>query len=83
MIKKWFIYFSRDKTSLSCEILIPIVLLFIGFGFTNMKFISDPPSIYMNYKTYPFEFPININTGSQSILDNIQPSIYKTNKYYT
>ena len=59
LIKKRFLYFSRDITSLLCELFLPVVIVIIGLSLTKIKFLKDPESLIFSPKVYPEEYKIN------------------------
>ena len=59
LIKKRFIFFSRDLGSLMCQILIPIFLILIAFAFTKINFIPNAQTVDMSNSVYPNNFKIN------------------------
>lgn len=59
LIKKRFIYFSRDMQGLSCQLFVPIILFIIGYLMTTIKMIKDPPALVLNQDVYPYQFKVN------------------------
>ena len=41
LVAKRFLYFSRDRKSLICEIFLPIIIIFLGMSVTKVQFIRQ------------------------------------------
>ena len=84
LIKKRFIFFSRDIGSLMCQIFIPIFLILIAFAFTKINFIPNAQTLDMSTSIYSNNFKINnLNTITSKIVSNFdfqnpKPEIFQS-----
>ena len=72
LIKKRFIYFRRDVKGLICEIVLPIVIIWLGFLVTKIQFIQEAENVTMTPAI--FELPSNevwFNSGFETMTDKI------------
>ena len=82
LMKKRFIYFSRDLGGLICEIILPIAIVIIGLAITKISFINDPPKLTINTDIYGQDFTINEYpqiTTNDDILNQFKPKISEAN----
>jgi ATP-binding cassette subfamily A (ABC1) protein 3 len=49
LCKKRFIYFSRDKRGLVCEMVLPVIIILAGMFMTTLKFIAPPANGILPY----------------------------------
>jgi len=52
MFAKRYYHFSRAKSELFFEIVMPLILLLVGVGFSNVSFFLPPPNVHMTDNTY-------------------------------
>lgn len=79
LIKKRFLYLSRDRGGIMCEIVMPILLVIIGLGLTKIQFVVDSPDLVLspNYLEAS-EFRISDSSGgSNSLTKSIYEQIKK------
>ena len=72
LVRKRFLYFKRDLKSLLCEILLPILIVWIGLAVTRIQFIKLQSRI--EFTPGIWELPTNeiwVNTGFDSFTDKI------------
>ena len=62
LMKKRFIYFSRDIGGLICEIFLPIVIIIIGLSLSKIQFVKDSPKVAITPDIYDNSFLINSYT---------------------
>lgn len=86
LIKKRFIFFSRDKSGIICEIFLPIIIMIIGLALTKINFVNDLPALAISPSIYPNETSFYINQLVQSdgnftsnVLGNFPIPPYKPN----
>ena len=63
LIKKRFIYFRRDKVSLCCEILLPIIIILIGLALSKIEFVKNSPSLVVSPSIYDGVISVNKYPG--------------------
>ena len=66
LIKKRFIYFSRDKSGIICEIFLPIVIIIVGLALTKIKFVTVLPALALTPAIYSNETAFYINQLTQA-----------------
>ena len=59
LMKKRFIYFSRDIGGLICEVFLPIIIVIIGLSLTKINFVKDPSYLDLTPDVYGNDFYIN------------------------
>ena len=55
LIAKRFLYFSRDRKSLICEIFLPIIIIFLGMSVTKVQFIRQTEDLAYNPSIFGME----------------------------
>lgn len=55
LYKKRLILYRRSYKSLIIEILIPVVLVMIGFGFSKIQFFINSPERNLSTSNYPYK----------------------------
>jgi len=53
MFEKKFHYFKRDKKGLFCEILFPLLMMFIPLYFNKYADRPPPPTLLLDGSVYP------------------------------
>jgi hypothetical protein len=53
MFEKKFHYFKRDKKSLCCEIVFPLLMMFIPLYFNKYADRPPPPTLLLDGSIYP------------------------------
>ena len=66
LVRKRFIYFKRDRKSLICEILLPIVIIFLGMSVTKIQFIRSTSDQNYNPSIFGEETQLWVNDQSTS-----------------
>jgi ATP-binding cassette, subfamily A (ABC1), member 3 len=72
LIKKRVICFKRDVKSLICEIILPIIIIWVGLAFTRIQIIKQQPRVEFTPKIWGL--PTNeiwVNTGFELVTDKI------------
>lgn len=50
---KRFIYFSRDKSSIICQVILPILIIILGLLLSKIQFIKTYPALEISTTIYP------------------------------
>jgi ATP-binding cassette subfamily A (ABC1) protein 3 len=72
LTKKRFIYFKRDIKGLVCEIVLPIIIIWLGLSVTTIQILTEEDPISLTPKLW--NFPSNeiwINAGMETLTDKI------------
>lgn len=68
LVAKRFLYFSRDRKSLICEIILPIIIIFFGMSVTKLQFIRPTSSLIYDPKIFGIESQLWVNgNGNDSV----------------
>lgn len=70
LVKKRFIYFKRDVKGLICEIVLPIIIIWLGLAVTKIQIIREAETA--SYTPALFDFPTNeiwVNTAAGGVDD--------------
>jgi len=58
LLKKRLLYFQRDRKGIICEVMVPILVVFIGLTVALINFIIESPSLLILPSIYPT--PLNV-----------------------
>jgi len=75
LVAKRFLYFSRDRKSLICEIFLPIIIIFLGMSVTKVQFIRQTADLVYDPSIFGIENQIWVNAridqAGKNFLDSI------------
>jgi len=53
LLMKRFNIYKRDKCGLVCEVLVPVILVFMGLALLQIGWLSDSPAYVLDTSAYP------------------------------
>lgn len=79
LIKKRMIYFKRDTKGLICEVIIPIIVVFLGILITLIQLIKDSDPGWINAKLFNNDPVLTLNKAFPAINSRIPTENITTN----